>query len=177
MFFDSWMGLLRVLIGGVFAYVALVAFLQISGKRTLAKLNAFDLIVTVSLGSTLASIILNKSVALAEGALALALLIALQFVITWLSVRFGAFENLIKAEPTLLLHRGKMLQAAMRRERVTSDDLLVAVRSAGAGDLSEIDAVTLETNGSLSVVRRVPWTGGSLSNVDETSADAKARAE
>ncbi len=177
MFFDSWMGLLRVLIGGGFAYVTLVAFLRISGKRTLAKLNAFDLIVTVSLGSTLASIILNKSVALAEGALALALLIALQFVITWLSVRFGAFENLIKAEPTLLLHRGKMLQAAMRRERVTSDDLLAAVRSAGVGDVSEIDAVTLETDGSLSVVRNLPRTGSSLSSSEAMPPAATASAE
>lgn len=55
MFFDNWMGILRVLVGG--AYATLVVFLRVSGKRTLAKLNAFDLVITVSLGSTLASII------------------------------------------------------------------------------------------------------------------------
>lgn len=87
MIFDSWFGLLRVLVVGVSAYAVLVLFLRLSGKRTLAKLNAFDLVVTVALGSTLSSIILGKSVALLEGVLAMALLIVLQLVITWLAVR------------------------------------------------------------------------------------------
>lgn len=170
MFFDSWAGLLRVLVGGVFAYVTLVAFLRVSGKRTLSKLNAFDLVITVSLGSTLASIILSKSVMLLEGALALALLVTLQYVITWLSVRSETFKDLIKAEPTLLLHKGQMLHGPMRRQRVTQDDLLAAVRAQGAGDLSEIDAVVLETDGSISVVQGVSPRTSSLANVSEAPA-------
>ena len=55
MFFDSWAGLGRVLVVGVLAYSALVLLLRISGKRTLTKMNAFDLVVTVALGSTLAT--------------------------------------------------------------------------------------------------------------------------
>jgi uncharacterized membrane protein YcaP (DUF421 family) len=107
MLFDSWAGLGRVLLVGTLAYVALVLLLRISGKRTLSKLNAFDLVVTVALGSTLATVLLSKSVALAEGALALALLISLQYAIAWLSVRSPRLEGMIKAEPTLLLHRGR----------------------------------------------------------------------
>jgi hypothetical protein len=74
-FFSGWDGLLRTLVVGVLAYVVLVGFLRLSGKRTLSKMNAFDLVVTVALGSTLATILLSKDVALAEGALAFALLI------------------------------------------------------------------------------------------------------
>ena len=74
MFFTHWFDLARVLIVGVSAYAALVFLLRISGKRTLSKMNAFDLVVTVALGSTLATILLSKDVALAEGLLALALL-------------------------------------------------------------------------------------------------------
>jgi uncharacterized membrane protein YcaP (DUF421 family) len=70
-FFSGWDSLLRTLVVGVLAYVALVVFLRISGKRTLSKMNAFDLIVTVALGSTLATVTLSKEVALADGALAL----------------------------------------------------------------------------------------------------------
>ena len=55
MFFDSWTGLLRVLVVGGCAYSALILFLRLSGKRTLAKLNAFDLVVTVALGSIIVS--------------------------------------------------------------------------------------------------------------------------
>ena len=70
MIFDTWFGLLRVLVVGTAAYAALVLLLRASGKRTLAKLNAFDLVVTVALGSTLATVLLSKDVALAEGLLA-----------------------------------------------------------------------------------------------------------
>ena len=92
MLFDSWAGLGRVLLVGTLAYVALVLLLRISGKRTLGKLNAFDLVVTVALGSTLATVLLSKSVALAEGVLALGLLILLQYLIAWLSVRSPQFQ-------------------------------------------------------------------------------------
>lgn len=95
-FFNGWFALLRTAVVGVLAYAALVLFLRVSGKRTLAKMNAFDLVVTVSLGSTLATINLSANVALAQGLLALALLIALQFVMTW-SIRSG-----IRYGPTLV---------------------------------------------------------------------------
>ncbi len=87
MFFGSWYSLLRILVVGVLAYVALIVLLRVTGKRTLSKMNAFDLVVTVALGSTLATVLLSKDVALADGVVAFALLIGLQFIITWLSVR------------------------------------------------------------------------------------------
>jgi uncharacterized membrane protein YcaP (DUF421 family) len=152
MLFDSWTGLGRVVLVGTLAYLALVLLLRISGKRTLTKLNAFDLVVTVALGSTLASVLLSKSVALAEGVLALGLLIFLQYVITWLSVRSSGFQSMIKAEPTLLVHRGRFLEAAMRAERITREEILAAMRASGAPEVRRIAAVVLETDGSLSVV-------------------------
>ena len=60
---DLW----RIVIIGALIYPALIAILRLSGKRTLAKLNAFDLTVTVALGSTLATIPLSRDVALLEG--------------------------------------------------------------------------------------------------------------
>ena len=83
--FDEWSNLLRTLIIGVPAYIALVFSLRISGKRTLSKMNAFDLVVTVALGSTLATVLLSKDVTLAQGVLAFGLLIGLQFAVTWSS--------------------------------------------------------------------------------------------
>jgi len=152
MFFDSWHGLLRTLMVGVLGYLGLVVFLRAFGKRTLAKLNAFDLVVTVALGSTLASMILSRDVALAEGVLALVVLIGLQFAVTWTSVRVGWIRRAVRSEPTLLLHRGKMLTSAMERQRVTEGELLAAVRSSGSASLESVEAVVLETDGSLSIV-------------------------
>ena len=124
MLFDSWAGLGRVLLVGTLAYAALVVLLRISGKRTLTKLNAFDLVVTVALGSTLATVLLSKSVALAEGVLALALLVFLQYAIAWLSVRSPRFQSIVKAEPRLLAARGRFLEGALRAQRITREEIL-----------------------------------------------------
>ncbi|CBS90069.1 DUF421 domain-containing protein [Azospirillum lipoferum] len=152
MFFDSWTGLGRVLVVGVLAYAALVLLLRVSGKRTLTKMNAFDLVVTVALGSTLATVLLSKSVALAEGVLALVLLILLQYAITWASVRSPRFQAFIKAQPTLLVYRGEFLPGALKQQRVTREEVMAVLRAQGRRQLNGVLAVVLETDGSFSVV-------------------------
>jgi uncharacterized membrane protein YcaP (DUF421 family) len=154
MFFDSWESLFRIIIVGVLAYASLVLLLRTSGKRTLTKLNAFDLVITVALGSTLATILLSKQTPLADGVTALALLIFLQFVITSLSVRSGAVRSLVRSEPRVLFLRGEFLRDAMKDERVSEDEVLQAMRSGGYTDPDGAGAVVLETDGSLSILPR-----------------------
>jgi uncharacterized membrane protein YcaP (DUF421 family) len=152
MFFDSWQGIGRVIVVGTLAYAALIAILRISGKRTLTKMNAFDLVITVALGSTLATIVLSKDVALAEGVVAFALLAALQFVVTSFSVRSRRFMHLVKSEPTLVFFRGCMLPDALRSQRVTEEEVRAAIRGVGTSELVDVEAVILETDGSFSVL-------------------------
>ncbi|MFN7145704.1 MAG: DUF421 domain-containing protein [Myxococcota bacterium] len=148
-FFDGWEGLGRILLVGPLAYVALVLFLRVTGKRALSKLNSFDLVVTVALGSSLATTFLSEDVSLTEGALTFGLLLALQFLVTWLSVRSEAVRAAAKSEPALLVRRGRFLREAMRRERVTEEEVLQVIRaSPTSGDVD----VVLETDGSMSVV-------------------------
>ena len=152
--YSGWQSLFRILVVGVLAYVSLVVLLRISGKRTLSKMNSFDLVVTVALGSTLATVLLSKDVALAEGILALALLIGLQFAVTWTSVRARWVRQWVTGEPLMLLYLGEFLPAALRRGRVAEDEVRAAIRSAGLASLNEAEAVVLETDGSFSVIRR-----------------------
>jgi uncharacterized membrane protein YcaP (DUF421 family) len=152
MLFQGWEGVVRTLMVGTLAYVVLVLFLRISGKRTLAKLNAFDLVVTVALGSTLSAILLQESIALAEGAAALGLLIFLQYIVTFLSVRSSRFAGAIRSEPTLLVHDAAYCEGAMRRNRVTRDEVMSAVRASGGNSLDEVKASVLESDGTISVV-------------------------
>ncbi len=165
MFFDNWRDLARVALVGVCAYAALVLLLRLSGPRTLSKLNAFDLVVTVALGSTLATVLLSKDVALAEGLLAFALLIGLQFLVTWLSVRWSGFSHLMKSEPVLLLHKGRLLPHAMRKARVLEDEVLAMLRDQGVARKEDVEAVVLETDGSMSVLQRSGKAPDTLSSV------------
>ena len=160
-FFDNWSALLRTLTIGILAYASLIVLLRVTGKRTLSKMNAFDFVITVALGSTLATILLSKDVTLAQGALALALLVGLQFVITWSSVRTRWIRHVVTGEPSLLLYRGEFLPKALRHTRVTENEVRAAVRSAGLAALEDAEAVVLETDGSFSIVRRAGDTGRS----------------
>lgn len=155
MFFDEWAGLVRVLVVGTCGYLSLLVLLRVSGKRTLAKLNAFDFVVTVTLGSTLATVLLSSDVALVEGVAAMVLLVALQFLVAWLTVRSHTVERLVKSEPTLIYRNG-FLRGPMRRMRVTEDEIRQAARTAGNARLDAVAALVLETDGSLSILTEVP---------------------
>ena len=152
MWFDSWPQMGRILLVGIAAYALLVVVIRLSGKRTLSQLNAFDFIVTVALGSTLATILLSSDVSWAEGALALVVLAGLQFVLAFVSSRVPAFRTVITARPAVVLWQGKMLRDPLRAARLSESEVRQAIRSSGRGDVSTVAAVVLETDGTLSVI-------------------------
>ncbi len=154
MIFGNWYGVLQVFATSLLAYSILIILLRVSGKRTLSKWNAFDFVVTIALGSILASVILSKDVVLVEGVLASALLIGFQFIITWLSVRTSWVENLIKAKPALLYNKDKFLFDKMKKQRVAKSEILAAVRASSIGFMEKVEAVVLETDGSFSVIKK-----------------------
>jgi uncharacterized membrane protein YcaP (DUF421 family) len=155
MLFDSWQSMGRTFIVTVLAYLAMIIFLRVSGKRTLSKMNAFDFIVTVALGSALANVALNKDVALADGLLVFFMLIFLQFIITWLSVRIKELKKLVTSQPTLLLYNGEIIDGAMKKERITMEELYVAAREKGISELRNIDVVVLETTGIITIIPKM----------------------
>ena len=152
MWFESWSALGRIVIAGVIAYGALVLYLRISGKRTLAKMNAFDLVVTVAIGSTLSTVLVSRDVPIAEGLLALALLIVLQYIVAWTSVRSSRMRRIIKSDPVALMSGGELDRETMLRERISEDEVLSAMRTSGYAGVEEVRTVVLETDGSFSVI-------------------------
>ncbi|MEX2621256.1 MAG: YetF domain-containing protein [Egibacteraceae bacterium] len=167
MFFDDWNALLRTAVVAPLAYLVLLLVLRVSGKRALSQLNAFDLIVSVALGSVLASVAVSPDVSLAGGATAFALLAGLQYAAASLSTRLPGFQRLIKAAPTLLVRDGSLLEEAMERQRVTHAAILQVLRQEGLSSVDDVAAVVLETDGSFSVVRDAPEPGrrATLENV------------
>ena len=154
MFFDDWQSITRTVIITILTYVALIIMLRASGKRTLSKMNAFDFIVTVALGSTLAAVSLNKDVALADGILALFLLVFLQYAISSLAVRYDYIKGLITSSPSLLLYRGEMIIENMKKERITTEEIKAKARERGFSSLEDIDAIILETTGIITIVQK-----------------------
>ena len=173
MWFDSWPDTARVALIGPLAYASLVLFLRLSGKRTLAKLNAFDFVVTVALGSTLATILLSRDVSFVEGALALALLIGLQYVVATASRRLPAVRRLVKSEPQVVLRNGVLLHDVLRKERLNVEEVHQALRQSGIAETADVAAVVLETDGSFSILASAAPGASTMADVRGWSGDAR----
>jgi uncharacterized membrane protein YcaP (DUF421 family) len=153
------------LLTATLAYAVVVGLLRATGKRTLARMNTFDLIVVVALGSILARTILSGGTSLFQGIFALTILAGLQFALEWLSARDPRLRKVLTAEPSLLFHRGSFLHRVMKANRMAEADVMTAVRQSGIGDMADVEAVVLESNGDISVIRR--GDRGSASTLDD----------
>lgn len=153
-FFESWESIARTLLITSLSYVIMVILLRISGKRTLAKMYAFDFVVTIALGSSLATVALNKSVTLADGIAALGVFILAQFLLTWLSVRIPRMKTLITSVPTLLFYRGDFLWEAMIRERISEEEIFKTSRMAGLSILDDVEMIILESTEDILIVKK-----------------------
>jgi uncharacterized membrane protein YcaP (DUF421 family) len=162
MVFDSLGGLGLVVATGVVIYGILIVVLRVAGQRTLAKLNAFDLVVTVALGSVLATVVVSRDVAWVEAVAAIVVLVTSQVVVAWASVRWRWLRRAVRAEPLVLVRAGRRLDEQMQAHRTTRSDIDQAVRAAGFGSLEQIAAVVLETDGSFSVIPRAQMGDGGI---------------
>lgn len=154
MWFDSWSAVLRIALVGAATYVTLVLLLRLGGKRVLAKLNAFDLVVTVALGSVLATAVLSKDVTFVDALTGMVLLVAAQWLVTRVTTSLPGGRRFLNAEPTLVLADGEIVESALSGVRLTEGEVMQAVRSSGQGGFDAIAAVVLEPDGSLSVIPR-----------------------
>lgn len=144
--------LTQVVVSTVVIYALLVVLLRVTGKRTTSKMNSFDWIVTLAVGSMVASTALSPDVSIVEGLVGIGLLVTLQLVMSKLTVVFPFIQDVVVATPTLVFFRGQFIDKAMLRQRVTREDILSAMRSQGFVDSGEVLAVVLESNADLSVV-------------------------
>ena len=174
-FFESWYNVVRTITLSIIGFAALMVLLRGSGKRTLSKLNAFDFVFVVAVGSVFASTIISKDITLIEGVASMATLIVIQVTLAELAMRFPTVERIINGKPTLLFSHGKFIPRALKKERVTEEEVRGAIRAKGVNRVEDVDAVILENDGSLSVAWEAKGPGRS-SLVDATVPEG-ARAE
>ena len=153
-FFAGWEGVLEVLISAPIIYALVVLFVRASGKRTTGQMNNFDWIVTVAMGSIVASGIVINTVEVAETAAAVAVLIGLQYVVTQLTQRSGWVSSAIKSKPRVLIDRGEVDEHALGAERITRDELAAALRQHGIARLDAIEWLVLENTGQFTLVTK-----------------------
>ncbi|WP_259398112.1 hypothetical protein [Pseudoalteromonas sp. SR43-3] len=102
MFFESWSEIARIVTTTLIIYPFLILATHLLGKRSFAKMNNFDWIITVAAGSILGSAILLKDVVIVEVLVAVSLLLFLQYLLTWISAHFSTFDKVVKTSPQLV---------------------------------------------------------------------------
>ena len=138
----------------VVLFVVIVLLIRMLGKRATGQMSNFDWIVSVTVGSLAASGILLKEVSLADAVLAIAVLGVLQWSTAWLAARSEWFEKLVRAKPRLLVHKGRLLEEDMRRERISRHEIFAYLRANGYVGPEEANWVVLENDGTMTVIPR-----------------------
>jgi uncharacterized membrane protein YcaP (DUF421 family) len=165
---SGWPRIVEISANAFLFYVLIIVMVRIVGKRTTSELNNFDWIINVAVGSLAASGILLRNVATLDAVAAIVVLATCQFVSTKLVLKSRWVADVIKAEPTLLTHKGEYLRDAMRKTRISEEEINMALRRSGVTGNDAANWVVLETNGELSVIPRqdVEWDkAGALANV------------
>ncbi|MAT16141.1 MAG: hypothetical protein CMJ46_12830 [Planctomyces sp.] len=152
-FFESWNSLFKVLVSTVSAYLILILYIRLAGKRSTSKMNNFDWIVTVAVGSVVASMAVLKDVTVLDGIVAMALLLGLQYLLTWSTSRWEWAQNLFLAPSSVLYAHGEFRRDEMRRNRISDREILSAVRESGVGSLEDVAVITLEPDANLSIIK------------------------
>ena len=153
-------------------FFAMIVMLRISGKRTLSKMNVFDFVFVVAIGSLFAASIIEKDVTLSEWFVSASLLIIIQLVLAKIAVYSKTAEKIINGEPALLLEKGVFLHRSMRKQRITEEEVRAAIRAKGVNRVEDVDAVIIENDGSLTVSWEARGPGHS-SIVDAKDAEGR----
>ena len=156
---SNWERVVEISANALLFYILIIVMVRVVGKRTTSEFNNFDWIINVAVGSLAASGILLRNVASVDAIVAIVVLAVCQFVTTKLVMRSDDVADVVKAEPTLLTHKGEYLRDAMARTRISEEEIKTALRAAGITANSDANWVVLETNGTMSVIPRqdVQW--------------------
>ncbi|TWI05744.1 DUF421 domain-containing protein [Aerolutibacter ruishenii] len=145
-----WQFVLRA----VAVYVVLLFLIRLSGKRTMGQFTPFDMLLIVLLGNAVQNALLGKDTSLTGGILLASTLIAMNWLLGFITARSRRAERVIEGEPVVLARNGKLFDRALKRELVSRADFHEAMRQQGCADVSEVKLALLETNGQISIVAK-----------------------
>lgn len=143
-----------IVIRATLVFALLWFVLRVSGKRQVTQLSAFELILLITLGDLISQTVLQEDLSLTGGALAVATFTLLSILLSWVTWRFARTRKVVEGEPAILVKDGHVDDAMLRYERLPIDDLLAAAREHGVRDLSEIELMLLEADGTFSLFTR-----------------------
>ena len=133
----------------IVVYAALIVGLRLAGKRQLAQLNPFDLVVLLTLSNTVQNAIIGDDVSVTGGLLGAGTLLLINYTLIRFTYSHKRLERFIEGRPTVLIENGAIRKGALHRELVTEAELATAAHREGFGTLHDIERAELDPSGSI----------------------------
>ena len=149
----------EIILRTVIVYIAVLALLRFAGKRELGQMSVADLVVIIVIANAVQNAMNGGDVSLTGGIVAAATLVGVNLLVGRYGSRVPLIGHYIRDEPTLLMQDGVPLEKNMEHEHVDKEDIEMAAREHGIGDLSEVSEAVLEPDGSISII---PNKGGKI---------------
>jgi uncharacterized membrane protein YcaP (DUF421 family) len=152
-----WMPELSVLekiVRAAAVYFFLLLGLRLTGKRQMGQLSSFDLVVLLIISNVLQNAMIGNDNSVLGGFIGAATILLLNYGLTRLAFSRKAVARLVEGSPTLLIHNGKVLVQNLRRELLTHDDLMAALRRQGILTVEEVHVALMEETGAITAVRK-----------------------
>jgi uncharacterized membrane protein YcaP (DUF421 family) len=143
----------------VIVYAFLVVLLRVFGKRELAQLNPFDLVVLLSLSNTVQNAIIGDDNSVTGGLIGAFALVAVNYLVVRFLFRHRRMDELLEGTPTVLIEHGHVRKRGLARELLTRSELLTVAHRQGFATLDEIDRCVLEPGGSFFIQGKMPPLG------------------
>jgi len=143
----------------VLVYVFLVVALRVFGKRELAQLNPFDLVVLLSLSNTVQNAIIGNDNSLTGGLIGALSLLAMNYLVVRYLFRHRRLDQIFEGKPTMLIEHGRVVEPALARELLTRIELMTVLHRQGFDSLDEVERCVLEPGGTFYIQRKMPATG------------------
>jgi uncharacterized membrane protein YcaP (DUF421 family) len=163
----------------ILVYAFLVVALRLAGKRELAQLNPFDLVVLLTLSNTVQNAIIGEDNSITGGVIGAATLLLMNHIVVRFLYRHERLEHLIECAPGVLIENGAVVAATLEKEVITKDELIAAAHKQGFAGLDEIERAVLESSGSITFIARKPTTDAIrhdeiVTRLDRLAADLAA---
>jgi len=139
---------------GAIVYVVVLLLLRLGGKRQVGQMSASDFVVLLLISNAVQNSMNGGDNSITGGVVLAATLVALGSLFSYLTYRSKRLENLIEGSPRILVHHGKIVEANMRKERLSVYELRTMLRHQGVHAFEEVQEAVLESDGSVSIIRK-----------------------
>jgi uncharacterized membrane protein YcaP (DUF421 family) len=148
--------LLEKILRPVIVYLFLIGFLRLFGKRELAQLNPFDLVVLLSLSNTVQNAMIGDDNSVTGGIIGAFSLLAINWVLMWLLYRSPKLNKALEGGPSTLIRDGVLDELELKRQTLTMEDLISVLNKNGFNEIIDVDLCILEPNGTFFVKGKTP---------------------